>query len=109
MAVHSALDNMVRVRRHTRGENLGYPVAIINEPQGIGLTMKKVHSESHYCETSENAGTLAERIMEIQFAMSNEPHAIGLIMTKVHSEPHGCETYADLIYKLKAGLAQAWA
>ena len=30
-------------------------------------------------------------------------------MNKVHSEPHYCDTYADLVYKLKAGLVQAWA
>ena len=83
--------------------------AISNEPQVIGLIMKKVHSEPYYCDTSESAETFAERILDIQFAISNEPQVIGLIMKKVHSEPHYCETYADLVYKLKADLVQAWA
>ena len=40
-------------------------------------------------------------------AIINELQVIGLIMKTVHSEPSDCENSADLVYKLKADLAQA--
>ena len=54
---------------------------------------------------SQDVDTLAERILDIQLAISNEPQVIGLIMKTVHSEPHYCKAYADLVYKLKAELS----
>ena len=70
LAVQRALNNMVRVRRHTRRKDLGYPVAISNEPHVIGVIIKKVQSEPHYCASSENVDTLAERNMEIHLPLT---------------------------------------
>ena len=67
--VGKAMNNMVRVRWHIRGEDLGYPFAIRNEPLVISLTMKKVRSE-HYCDTSQNVDARAERLMDIQLPLA---------------------------------------
>ena len=110
VAVQKAFNNLVRERRHTRGEEHGDPVAISNDLQVIGLLMTEVHSEPYSCETcswqrctpsrataTPDHDRCAFRAALLQNLIMAEVHSEAcycehLIMTEVRAEPRYCET-----------------